>query len=98
MADMNDIAGLLGSLLSGGGNGDGGGDDNSDIFGDIDPEMLLKILDIASKMGGNDANTALLTALRPLLKAENRPKLDRAATLMKLISIIPLLRDAGLLS
>ena len=96
MADMNDIAELLGSLLSGGENGSDS--DNADVAGDIDPEMLLKILDIVSGINGNDANTALLTALRPLLKAENRPKLDRAASLMKLMRIIPLLRDAGLLS
>ncbi len=96
MADMNDIAELLGSLLSGGENDSDS--DSADIFGDIDPEMLLKILDIVSGINGNDANTALLTALRPLLKAENRPKLDRAARLMKLMRIIPLLRDAGLLS
>lgn len=90
MADIDDIAGLLGGLFSsdGGDNSDGGG-----IFGDIDPEMLIKLLGIVSKLGENDANTAFLTALRPLLREENRPKLDRAASIMKIMSILPLLRD-----
>lgn len=88
VADINDISELLGSLFS----ADGGEDGSADI----DPELLIKILGIMSAMGGNDANTALLTALRPLLREENRPKLDRAAQLMKLMSLIPLLRDAGI--
>ncbi len=102
MADINDLSGLLSGLLSGNsGNGtDGGEHDNSSdgdgIFGDIDPEMLLKLFDIVSKMSENDKNTALLTALRPHLREENRLKLDRAARLMKLMSIIPLLRESGI--
>ncbi len=102
MADINDLSGLLSGLLSGnsGSGTDGGEHDNSSdgdgIFGDIDPEMLLKLFDIASKMSENDKNTALLTALRPHLREENRLKLDRAARLMKLMSIIPLLRESGI--
>ena len=89
VTDINDISELLGSLFSADGGEDGGS-------ADIDPELLIKILGIMSAMGGNDANTALLNALRPLLREENRPKLDRAAQLMKLMSLIPLLREAGL--
>ena len=92
MADIDDISGLLNSLFSSGGSQDGENADGG-IFGDIDPEMLLKILTVVSKLGEDDANTAFLTALRPLLREENRPKLDRAARIMKLMSIIPLLRD-----
>lgn len=90
MADIDDISGILGGLLG----GDGGGDSGSGP--DIDPEMLLKLLEFAQKLGENDKNTELLNALRPHLKAENRAKLDRAATLMKLVSLLPLLRDSGL--
>ncbi len=52
------------------------------------PELLIKLLDIVSKLNESDENTALLTALRPLLRAENRPKLDRAAQILKLMSIL----------
>lgn len=101
MADINDIAGLLSSLFSGseedgsgGGNGENSGSDG--IFGDIDPDLLIKLLDIVSRLSENDANTAFLTALRPLLREENRQKLDRAARIMKLMSILPLLNGSGI--
>ena len=101
MSGNEDLSGLLKELLTGtGGNADeNASEENSSgadsLFGDIDPEMLLKLFDIVSKLGENDMNTALLAALRPHLRAENRQKLDRAARLMKLMSIIPLLRDSG---
>ena len=89
MADIDDISGILGGILGGDSGGENGGGP------DIDPEMLIKLLEIVSKLGENDKNTELLNALRPHLKAENRAKLDRAAALMKLLSLLPLLRDSG---
>lgn len=91
MADIDDITGLLGGLLGGNGGGEGGGPD-------IDPETLLKLLEIISKLGENDKNTELLNALRPHLRAENRAKLDRAAMLMKVIGLLPLLKESGFLN
>ncbi len=85
MADTDDLSGILNGLF---GSGEGV---------DIDPEQLLKILDIVSKLGGDDKNMELLKALRPLLREENRQKLDRAAQLMRIVSILPVLRDSGLL-
>ncbi len=90
MADINDIAGMLGGLFSSDGEDSTGGDG---IFGDIDPELLIKLLGIVSKLGEDSPGTAFLNALRPLLREENRPKLDRAASIMKIMSILPLLRD-----
>lgn len=99
MADIGDISELL-RLLTGSGNeadgeSSGGGTDDG-IFGDIDPEMLIRILGMISKLTEEDESTALITALRPLLRPENREKLDRAAKIMKLIGILPLLRDSGI--
>ncbi len=102
MSDNEDLSGLLKGLLSGNsGSGEEGAEKSENagaesLFGDIDPEMLLRLFEIASKFGENDKNTALLMALRPHLREENREKLDRAAKLMKIMSIIPLLRDSGI--
>ncbi len=82
MAELDDLTGLLDGLMGG--------------SADIDPELLLRLLDIVSKLGEDDKYTGLLKALRPLLREENRPKLDRAERLMKLISLLPLLRGLGL--
>mgnify|MGYP007101996871 CR=1 FL=1 len=90
MADINDIAGMLGGLFSSEGEDDAG---SGGMFGDIDPEFLIKLLGIVSKLSEDNADTAFLTALRPLLREENRPKLDRAAGILRIMSILPLLRD-----
>ena len=84
MAEQDDLSGILGGLF-----GDGGAD--------IDPEQLLKILEVVSKLGSEDKNMELLKALRPLLREENREKLDRAAGILRIISILPVLRDSGIL-
>lgn len=93
LADTDDFAGLLGKLLSADGSSDGGGDG---IFGDIDMDMLLKLVDIFSKLGENNSSTELLMALKPHLREENRAKVDRAVMMMRLMNIIPLLRESGL--
>ena len=41
-------------------------------------------------------NERFLLALKPLLREENRPKIDSALRLMKLFSLLPVLRESGL--
>ena len=42
--------------------------------------------------------TALLRALRPLLKEERRHKVDEAVRILHLINLLPLLQQSGLLN
>ena len=91
MAELDDISGILNGLFGNGGSGENGEND-----GGIDPDTLLKILDIMSKLGENDKYTDLLRALRPLLREDNRRKLDRAEMILKLLSVLPLLGENGL--
>ena len=91
MAELDDISGILNSLF-----GNSGSGENSENDGGIDPDTLLKILDIMSKLGENDKYTDLLRALRPLLREDNRRKLDRAEMILKLMSVLPLLGEGGL--
>ena len=97
--DMDSISELLMQLLSSGNEKSDGGDatdnDKDDgIFGNIDADTLLKLMDIFSKLSEEDKDTKLLMALKPYLRTENQAKLQRAAMLMKIMSIIPLLRDS----
>lgn len=97
--DMDSISELLMQLLSSGNEKSDGGDapDNGKddgIFGNIDADTLLKLMDIFSKLSEEDKDTKLLMALKPYLRTENQAKLQRAAMLMKIMSIIPLLRDS----
>ena len=107
MADANDISALLLSLLSKGSAG-GSGDneqknsegtaenDAGGLFDELDPSVLLTILEIISKLGTQDENTAFLMALKPLLRPENRAKADRAASFLKIMSVLSLLKESGL--
>ncbi len=98
MADMEDISAILGLLTSGGeeekksdgGDGEGG---TGGIFGDIDPEMLMRLISVFSQLSERDKNTDLLLALKPHLREENRPKVDSALQIVKLITIMGALND-----
>lgn len=100
MADIDDISAILGLLLSGGPEkeqAEGEKQENAGgIFGEIDPEMLMRLISVFSQLGERDKNTDLLLALKPHLRAENRPKLDSAMQIMKLITIMSALNDNNL--
>lgn len=100
MADIDDISAIFGLLMSGNGEKEqteGGNQDNcGGIFGEIDPEMLLRLISVFSQLGERDKNTDLLLALKPHLRAENQPKVDNAVQIMKLITIMGVLNDNNL--
>lgn len=70
---------------------------SDDIFGGIDLEAILKLGEVFSAMQKNDKNTQLLLALKPHLRAENQEKVDGAMKMMKIMNILPLLKDSGIL-
>ncbi len=73
-------------------NNSGGG-----LFGDLDPNMLLTMMSLFESMNRQDDNEKLLLALKPLLREENRAKIDTAVKFMKLFALLPLLKDSGML-
>ena len=98
MADIDDISAILGLLSSSENTETEGEDSNGGLFGDIDPEMLIKLITVFSQLNERDKNTELLTALKPHLKAENRPKVDSAVQIMKLITIMTALGGNNMFS
>lgn len=105
MADLEDLSALLGQFVSaGGGNIPGtaqapeenGAQGGESLFGDLDLETLMKLMDAFSRLNSGDKNTELLLALKPHLRDENRAKVDRAIKLMKVMSVLTLLRESGL--
>lgn len=74
-------------------------EENSDsIFGDIDIEGIMKLGEMLSSINkSSDKNTQLLLALKPHLRPENRKKADNAIKLLKILNILPLLRESGIL-
>lgn len=59
--------------------------------------MLIKLMTMFSSMNQQDDNERFLLALKPLLREENRGKIDSAMKLMKLFALIPILKESGML-
>ena len=73
---------------------------HNSIFGDmdIDPSQLGKIMSVMSRLKSNrdDDRARLLLALKPHLSPPRREKVDTAVKLLKLIDLLPLLKDSGI--
>lgn len=65
---------------------------------EFDMAQIGKIMSIMSQLkGSNDDNRAkLLLALKPHLSAPRQVKVDTAIKLLKLIDLLPILKDSGL--
>lgn len=66
------------------------------LFSGLDPEMLIKMFALFETFDQPDDNERFLLALKPLLREENRAKVDSAIRLMKLFALLPLLKDSGI--
>lgn len=66
------------------------------LFSGLDIGSIAKIAGLLSAAGSTSDDERLLMALKPLLREENRGKVDTAMRLLKLISLLPLLRESGL--
>lgn len=89
----------LNGLLSGGG---ASGQDNGKQQGGlpdlgIDINMMLKLQQVMAAFHNEDDNTRFLQALRPLMREDRRHKVDEVLRMMKLFSLLPLLKESGIL-
>ncbi len=70
------------------------------IFGDSSPDMLnafSKLLPMMSSLKKEDDTTRLLSALRPFLSETRRKKLDEASKLIRIMKLLPMIKDVGIL-
>ena len=84
----SDAEASLSSLLS--------GIDLSNI-GLPDMSKLASLAPILAEISKKDERTEFILALKPFLSEARRPKADEAAKLIKLVNILPMLRDRGIL-
>ena len=80
---------ILGNLL-----GSGGETSSADM---PDVNAIMRIVSLL-KNSGNDSRSGLLLALRPHLSEERRERVDKAVKILKLVSVMPLLKEQGLLN
>lgn len=90
--DLGALSGLLGAL------GGGGQQQQAPSTPTIDPKALNLIQGAMGKLNSNDKNVVLLQALRPHFSSARQSKVDDAIRLIQLFSLLPVLRDSGLLS
>lgn len=61
---------------------------------------ISKLMSMASMLQGlnsEDDNIRLILALKPLLSEDKRAKADRAVKILKIINLLPLIKESGLL-
>lgn len=68
-----------------------------DLGGMPDITALVSLVGKLQEAGGSDDNINFLNALRPLLDDEKKVKIDRAVKILKIINLLPILRDSGIL-
>jgi hypothetical protein len=100
MEKIKALAGMFAGS-SGGGNSNSGttpkheeGKDDGGL--PIDPEMLLRIKNALDIMKKDDPRIDLLLALKPNLSNQRRQKIDEAIHILRLLSLVPLLREQGI--
>ena len=67
-------------------------------FGGLDLETITKLASVMELLQSEsrDPRVELLAALRPLLGEERRPKVDQAARMLQLFSLLPKIKELGL--
>ena len=98
-----DLSALSGLLSSGGNSANTQSSENKLAqtggmdLGGIDINTIMKIQQVMSAFHNEDDNTRFLQALRPLMREDRRHKVDELLRLMKLFSLLPLLKESGIL-
>ena len=101
MAQVKSMAESLFSGNSGGGSPSagnplasvfGGGNEASDM---PDVASIMRVVNLL-KNQGEDKRSGLLMALKPHLSEERQSRVDKAVKILKLVSLMPILKEQGL--
>lgn len=92
---------LLGNMQNDGGTSGSNGGGMADLFGGNNPLMDPKVIGGLSryfgKMNEKDNRSDFLYALKPLLSEERRNKVDEAVNVLRVMKMMRMLREGGLL-
>ena len=65
----------------------------------LDPVQMgnmMKMMSVLKNQNQEDDNTRLLIALKPHLSEERRKKVDKAISMLKIVKLLPILKESGL--
>lgn len=68
-----------------------------DLPGNINIGALMSLANAFKSYAAEDDNIRLIMALKPLLSEEKRAKADKVIKILKLINLLPLIKDSGIL-
>ncbi len=60
-----------------------------------DISVLEKLLPVLNALNTNDERTRLISSLKPMLSGERQKKADEAIKIIKLLTVIPVLKQNG---
>ncbi len=93
---MNKVLQMAENLL-GGNNESAPQNSGSDDSGGDELKAIMSIMSML-KSSVNDSRTQLLTALKPHLSEPKREKVDTAIKILKILEMLPLIKETGLLN
>lgn len=64
---------------------------------DIDIQKLIGVANAIKSTNNKDTTIDFLNALKPFLKAEKQQKADRVIKLLRLLAVLPILKESGIL-
>ncbi len=70
---------------------------NGNSFGFPDMNMLSSLAPVLQAVNSKDERVEFINALRPLLSDDRRKKVDEAVKIVRLLSLLPLLKERGLM-
>lgn len=95
--DIEDLTAMASQLFSGSNSSSNSNlkPEQNDPTDGIDLDTITKIASVLDRLSSQpkDPGCELLTALKPMLSPERRHKADEAIKMMRLISLLPLLKD-----
>ncbi len=69
-----------------------------DMLGADGMQTVMKLMPLLNRMKQEDDTTRLLYAIKPFLSEQRQKKLDEAIKLIRIINLVPLIKQQGLLN
>lgn len=96
MKEISQLASMLGEDTPGVHKEEPKSPDLSSLLGAQQMGTLMKLAPVLGSLSREDDATRLLKAIRPFLSEERRHKLDEAEKMLKMMKLLPLLKDFSL--
>ncbi len=97
-AQMEKLKAMAGSLLGGQTTPQAPAEPPASPLPDVSPGEIAGLMKMANLLKSNSADrrTGVLVSLRPYLSEHRQKRVDDAIKLLRLVSILPAIKDAGL--